>query len=229
MNHSLISILSISVTTFIFFLAKKLNNRFPHPLTLPILTSTVVLIIGLLLFQIPYETYMIGGKWIESLLGPAVVALAIPLYQHQKIIIQYTFPILCGTLFGSIVGVVSGYLFGKLFGFEKLVLLSLLPKSVTSPVAMDIARTIEGSPTLAAVLVMIAGITGAVVGHTLFQKCKLHHPIARGLGMGSASHAIGTARSMEFDFKEGAASTVAMVLSAIFTSFITPLFVLVLL
>lgn len=227
MNDVLIGLLAITGTLIVFFAAKKLNQKFPHPFTLPVLTSTIVLVIGLLLFRIPYETYFIGGKWIEAFLGPAVVALAYPLYQHRKILTEYTFPILFATLFGSILGVTSGLLLGKWIGVDELILLSLLPKSVTSPIAMDIAVSVGGSPTLAAVLVMVAGIGGAVIGHTLFRWVRIDHHLARGLGMGSASHAIGTARSMENDLREGAASTVAMVLSAIFTSVITPIMVTV--
>ncbi|MBS4202426.1 LrgB family protein [Bacillus sp. FJAT-49732] len=225
MNDSLIGLFAIIVTILVFFASRKLNQKFPHPFTLPVLTSTIILVIGLLIFNIPYETYFIGGKWIEAFLGPAVVALAYPLYQYRKILTEYTFPIIFGTLCGSILGVTSGLLLGKWIGLDHLLLLSLLPKSVTSPIAMDIASSIGGSPTLAAVLVMVAGIGGAVMGHTLFRLVRIDHHLAKGLGMGSASHAIGTARSMENDLREGAAGTVAMVLSAIFTSVITPILV----
>jgi len=227
MNDSLIGLLAISATLIVFFAARKLNQKFPHPFTLPVLTSTIILVIGLLILRIPYETYFVGGRWIEAFLGPAVVALAYPLYQHRKILVDYTFPILIGTLLGSFLGVASGLLFGKWMGLDRLLLLSLLPKSVTSPIAMDVAASIGGSSTLAAVLVMVAGIGGAVMGHSLFRWVRIDHHLARGLGMGSASHAIGTARSMESDLREGAASTVAMVLSAIFTSVFTPIIVAV--
>lgn len=226
MIHSLIGFAAIVITVFVFFAARRLSERFPHPFTLPVLTSTIILVIGLLILRIPYETYMIGGRWIEIFLGPAVVALAFPLYRHRKILIEYTIPILFGTLSGSIMGVASGLILGKWLGLDHLLLLSLLPKSVTSPVAMDITTSIGGSPTLAAVLVMVAGISGAVMGHSLFRLFRIDHHLARGLGMGSASHAIGTARSMEIDLREGAASTVAMVLAAIFTSVITPILVM---
>ncbi|MCJ8008795.1 LrgB family protein [Lederbergia wuyishanensis] len=229
MNDILIGLLAVFVTFIVFFAAKTLSQKFPHPLTLPVLTSTIVLVIGLLLFRIPYETYFIGGKWIEGFLGPAVVALAYPLYQHRKILREYTFPILIGTFFGSVLGVTSSLVLGKWIGLDHILLLSVLPKSVTSPIAMDIAASIGGSPTLAAVLVMVAGIGGAVMGHSIFRWVRIDHHLAKGLGMGSASHAIGTARSMENDLREGAASTVAMVLSAIFTSVITPIIVAVLL
>ena len=225
MSNFTIGLLAICATIIIFFISRWLNEKYPHPLTLPVLVSTIILAVGLLLFKIPYETYNIGGQWIERFLGPAVVALAYPLYQHRKILKKYTVPVFVGVFIGSLIGVLSGLFLGKWLGLDRFILFSLLPKSVTSPVAMDIADSIGGSPALAAALVMVAGIGGAVMGPSLLRLVGIHHYIARGLGMGSASHAIGTAKSMETDAKEGAASTVAMVLCAIIVSFITPLLV----
>ena len=225
MNNYLIGILVIVATLIIFFFTRWLNKKLPHPLTLPILISTIIIALGLLVFDISYDTYLVGGQWIEKLLGPAVVALAYPLYQQRNILKQYSVSIFIGVFFGSIIGVTSGLLMGKWIGLDRHFLFSLLPKSVTSPVAMDIADSIGGSPTLAAVLVMVAGISGAVMGPSLLRWVGVHHHLAKGLGMGSASHAIGTAKSMEIDVKEGAASTVAMVLCAIIVSFITPMLI----
>lgn len=228
MNDVLIGFLAIAATMIIFFFSQWLYKKFPYPFTLPILISTIIIVSGLLVFNISYNTYFIGGQWIDRFLGPAVVALAYPLYQQRKIVKQYMYPIFVGVLFGSMIGVCSGLLMGKWLGLDRLILLSLLPKSVTSPVAMDIASSIGGSHALAVAFVMMAGISGAVIGPTLFRSFGIHNEIAKGLGMGSASHAIGTAKSMEINIKTGAASTVAMVLSAIIVSIITPLFVVLL-
>ncbi|MEK3889705.1 LrgB family protein [Bacillus sp. FSL K6-3431] len=226
MNDILIGLLSIFVTIIVFFASKWLNNKYPHPLTIPILISTIIIVIGLLVFNIAYETYFIGGQWIDHLLGPAVVALAFPLYQQRFTLKKNAIPIIIGVSFGSIIGVASGFIMGKWLALDPLIISSLLPKSVTSPVAMDIAHTVGGSPALAAVLVMIAGIGGAVMGPSLLKWVHVNHYLAKGVGMGSASHAIGTAKAMESDVKAGAVSTVAMVLSAIIVSIITPLLVI---
>lgn len=225
MINIFIGLIAISSTVIVFLLSRLLNQKFPHPLTLPVLISTILIGSGLLIFNITYETYSIGGQWIEFFLGPAVVALAYPLYKQRKVIKQFTVPIFVGVLVGATIGVVSGLLMGKWLGLDQLIILSILPKSVTAPVAMDIASTIKGSPALAAVMVMFAGIGGAVIGPTLFRWAGIHHYLAKGLGMGSASHAIGTAKSMESSLQEGAASTIAMILSAIIVSIITPLLV----
>ena len=191
MNNYLIGILVIVATLIIFFFTRWLNKKLPHPLTLPILISTIIIALGLLVFDISYDTYLVGGQWIKKLLGPAVVALAYPLYQQRNILKQYSVSIFIGVFFGSIIGVTSGLLMGKWIGLDRNFLFSLLPKSVTSPVAMDIADSIGGSPTLAAVLVMVAGISGAVMGPSLLRWVGVHHHLAKGLGMGSASHALG--------------------------------------
>lgn len=226
MNDILIGILAILCTIIVFFLSKWLSNRYPHPLTIPILTSTIVIVVGLLLFNISYQTYFIGGQWIDRFLGPAVVALAYPLYQQRLVLKKNAIPIIIGVVCGSFIGVLSGLILGKWLGLDRLIITSLLPKSVTSPVAMDIAHTIGGSPALAAVLVMVAGISGAVMGPILLKWSRVHHYLAKGVGMGSASHAIGTAKVMESDVRAGAVSTVAMVLSAIIVSVFTPLLVI---
>lgn len=225
MNNFLIGLAAISATVIVYILTKWIYQKFPFPLTLPILTGTIMIIMGLILFQIPYETYYIGGEWIERLLGPAVVALAFPLYQHRNILMKNAVPILTGVFIGSVIGIASGILMGKWLGFDRLVVLSIAPKSVTTPVAMDIARSIDGLPTLAAVLVVVAGISGAVLGPVLFKWIGIYHYIGKGIGMGSSSHAIGTAKAMEASSEEGAISTIAMILSAIIVSVITPVFV----
>src|SRR5699024_5537319 len=114
--------------------------------------------------DISYDTYMIGGKYIDLLLGPAVVALAYPLYKQRVILIKNLMPILSGVTIGSIVGMVSGLLLAKASGVEKSLILTLVPKSVTTPVAMEISSVLGGNASLTVVFVMIAGFTGVVIG-----------------------------------------------------------------
>lgn len=222
-SQVLIGVSFIFITIIVYGIARKVNKLIPHPLTLPILLSAVILIFLLTTTGIHYETYMIGGKWIDQLLGPAVVALAIPLYRQRIMLKTYAWPILSGVFLGSVVGIGSGYIFGWMAGLEEKIILSLVPKSVTTPVAVSIVETAEGLPSLTAVFVIIAGISGAVIQPLLFTRMKLHHFLGRGAGMGTASHAIGTARSMENSEKEGAVSTVAMIISAVLVSFLVPL------
>lgn len=223
MNDFIIGAIAIFSTVVVYLVTRWFNKKLPHPFTLPILLSTILLAVGLLILRIPYETYYIGGQWIEKLLGPAVVALAYPLYLQRKMIKRFTIPIIVGVSIGSFVGVISGLAIGKLLNLDLEVILSILPKSVTTPVAMDIAKTVGGSPPLTAIFVMVAGISGAVMGHTLFRWFGINHSVTKGLAMGSASHAIGTARSLQESQQEAAASTIAMTLSAVIVSILTPL------
>lgn len=225
MNNVIISLVAIITTIIIYTLSRLIYKKLPRPFTLPILVSTILIMFGLLIFNISYEFYHIGAQWIEKLLGPAVVALAFPLYLQRRILMQHTLTILVSVSIGSVVGVISGLLMAKMLGFDKYLIASLLPKSVTTPVAMDIAKSIGGEPSLAAVMVMVAGISGAVLGPSLFKWVGVNNYIAKGLGMGSASHAIGTSRAMENSMEEGAVSTIAMVLSAVIVSLITPMFI----
>ncbi|THE14806.1 LrgB family protein [Bacillus timonensis] len=216
---------SIVCTIVIFLMMTRLYKRVTHPLLVPIATTTFVILIILLIFSIPYETYMLGGKWIDELLGPAVVALAYPLYQNRESLKEFFMPILIGVFVGSTTGIATGLYFSKIVRIDPTIILSISPKSVTTPVAMDIASVTGGIPALAAVYVMIAGISGAMFGPILLKWVKVDHFVGVGLGFGTASHGIGTSRALEMGTNEGAISSIAMILSAVYTSIILPLFV----
>ncbi|MDC3418188.1 LrgB family protein [Aquibacillus salsiterrae] len=229
MINIVIGVVSLSGTIGLFFCAKLLYKKYRSPFTLPILTTTIIIVSVLLIASVPYSVYMIGGKWLDHLLGPVVVALGYPLYKQWTILKKYIGPLLIGVSGGAIFGVASGVLLAKVFQFDELIYYSIASKSVTTPVSMDIAKTMGGAPSLAAAFVMMAGIGGAVLGPTFLKLAKVKHPVARGIGMGTASHAIGTSRAMENSELEGAVSTVAMTVSAIIVAVITPLMIRLLL
>lgn len=228
MINSLIALLSIVGTLVIYTFARQLHIRAARTFTLPVIVSTFVILVILLTFHIPYETYMIGGDWINELLGPAVVALAYPLYQQRDILKQVMVPILCGALIGAIVGISTGILLAKWAGFDELIIYSLTPKSVTTPVAMAVTESLGGITPLAAVFVMIAGIGGVLMSVGIFKLFRIDHQLGRGVGLGSASHALGTAKALESSLAEGSISTIAMVVSAILVSILTPGMILLL-
>ncbi|MCT2534390.1 LrgB family protein [Aquibacillus koreensis] len=225
MNSFLIGLSTLTATILLFFLTKKIYKKYPSPFTLPILTSTWVIVVGLLIFDIPYETYMIGGQWLDHLLGPVVVALAYPLYRQWPLLKMYMVPILSGVIVGSFIGISTGFIAAKWLGFSDTIIYSITSKSVTTPVSMDIANTIGGTTPLAAVFVMFAGIGGAVFGPSILKLSRVNLTIAKGVSMGTASHAIGTARSMENSELEAAVSTVSLTISAVIVAMITPTFV----
>ncbi|PAE27210.1 hypothetical protein CHI07_20550 [Paenibacillus sp. 7884-2] len=225
MNNIVIGLLAIIGTLIVYLFMWKLHRRILLPVTLPIFLGSIVIVLILLIFHIDYDTYMIGGEWINQLLGPAVVALAYPLYQQRDLLKRLFFPILMGTFVGAVVGIMSGVLLAKWLGVEEFIIYSLVSKSVTTPVSIVIADSLGGAMPLAAVFVMLAGMCGVLIAPFIFKAFKIDHVIGRGVGIGSASHAIGTAREMEDGPLGGSASTVAMVLSAIIVSIIAPILV----
>ncbi len=209
-------------TILIYKLSSIIHTKFHFPFTLPIFISTLIIIILLVALDIPYETYMVGGDWISELLGPAVVALAYPLYKERQLLKKLVMPILIGTSFGAVVGITTGVILAKWAGFEHEILYTISSKSVTTPVSMAITDSLGGITPLAAVFVMIAGISGAVLSSYIFKYTKIHHYLGRGIGLGSASHAIGTATALENSEVEGSISSIAMIISAMVVSIITP-------
>ncbi|WP_449354883.1 LrgB family protein [Virgibacillus natechei] len=220
--------LAVIIGTVIFYLVGlTVHQRWNYTFTVPVILATIAIVSTLLIFNISYETYMIGGEWINELLGPAVVALAYPLYQHRATLKKLMFPVLTGTVVGAVVGISSGVLLAKWVGFEEFLIYSLTPKSVTTPVAMEVSATLGGEAPLAAVFVMIAGIGGVMLSSLIFKYGRLDHYIGRGVGIGSGSHAIGTATAMEKSELEGSVSTIAMVVSAVVVSVIAPWMVMI--
>ena len=225
----LIGCVVIIATCGIYWLSKKLHQKLGFTFTAPVFIASLIIIFILLILNIPYETYMIGGKWINELLGPAVVALAYPLYQQRDMLRKLVAPILAGTFVGGVVGVSTGIVLAKMVGFEEILILSLTPKSVTTPVAMAVTETIGGVTTLAAIFVIIAGVGGVFFSSIVYKTFRINDSIGKGVGMGSASHAIGTAKALENSLLEGSISTIAMIVSAVIVSVITPGLVAILL
>ncbi|CAM3238621.1 LrgB family protein [Filibacter tadaridae] len=223
MQLILLAILFIFLTIAIYSVMTLVYVKYHNPFLIPILTTTIALIIVLLLFNVPYETYMIGGKWIDKLLGPAIVALAIPLYKQRKLLKQYLYPILGGVTAGIIIGMVSGIFFAKILGFSKEIVLSILPKSITTPIAMQISDQLGGIPSLATVFVIIAGLVGVIFVQPFFNFSRIDSAIGRGIGLGVAAHALGTSKAIEYGEQEASMSSVAMTLSAILGSFLGPI------
>ena len=208
----------LAVTFGIFFFAKLLQKKTGLVLLNPILLTIAVLIIFLKMTHISYETYNKGGHLIEFWLRPAVVALGVPLYLQLEMIKKQLLPILLSQLAGCIVGVISVVLIAKLMGASQEVILSLAPKSVTTPIAMEVTKAIGGIPSLTAADLLLGAICG-------FKTMKIMHvgsPIAQGLSMGTAAHAVGTSTAMDISSKYGAYASLGLTLNGIFTALLTP-------
>ncbi len=201
----------------------KVYHRFNYPFLMPVITASIIIIVGLLVLHIPYEVYMEGGQWLQHLLGPAVVGLAYPLYNQRHLLVKYKYSIMSGLLIAMMSGLISVYVFLALFRVEKELILTALPKSITTPIAMQVSETIGGIPPLTAVLVMIAGFTGAILGPYIYKFAKVTSPISRGVSMGSASHGIGVSKLAEYGEEDLSIGSVSMSLSAVIGAIICPI------
>lgn len=225
MSNIMIGFVMMMSTIGLFFIMLKVYQKLRNPFLLPILTVTVIIGVLLVLFDISYETYMVGGEWLQKILGPAVVALAVPLYKQRKLINKYKLTIVISVVCAMMIGLFSVFIFLLLFKASDAFILTAFPKSLTTPVAMEVSQTIGGIPPLTAVMVMVAGFTGAILGPYLFQLFKIESAISRGLAMGSASHGVGTSKLAEYGEETLSVGSLAMSLSAVVGAFICPLFV----
>ena len=212
----------IAITFGVYHLSKLLQKRTGWILLNPILLSIAVIILFLKMVGIDYETYQEGGKYIEFWLKPAVVALGVPLYTQLQAIKKQIFPILLSQIAGCITGILSVVLIAKALGASKEVILSLASKSVTTPIAMETTRVIGGIPALTAAVVVCTGLLGAIIGFQVLRLGKVKSPIAQGLSMGTASHAVGTSAAMEVGNKYGAYASLGLTVNGILTAAITP-------
>ncbi|MDM5232058.1 LrgB family protein [Lysinibacillus pakistanensis] len=221
----MIDIIVVIGTIVLFMLFTKLYQRFPHPIMIPLVTTTIVSAVILVVFQIPYSTYMQGGEWLQKMLGPAVVALAYPLYNQRAIIMKYKYSILSGIFIGMITGLVTIFVMLKWIRVSDNWMLTALPKSLTTPVGMQVSETIGGIPPLTAVFVMLAGFVGAIIGPLVIKFGKIDSAVSRGVAVGSASHGVGLVKLREYGERELSVGSLSMGLTAIIGAFLCPLFV----
>lgn len=212
----------LAITFGFYFLAKLLQKKTGILLLNPILLTIAVLIVFLKMAGISYDTYNEGGHLIEFWLKPAVVALGVPLYLQLEAIKKQLLPILLSQLAGCIVGVISVVTIAKIMGASQEVIYSLAPKSVTTPIAMEVTKSLGGIPSLTAAVVICVGLLGAIWGFKALKLTRINSPIAQGLSMGTAAHAVGTSTAMDISDKYGAYASLGLTLNGIFTALFTP-------
>lgn len=212
----------ISFTFLVYFLAQQLQIRTRLIILNPILVSIVIIIVFLSILKIDYKVYHEGSKLIDFFLKPAVVALGVPLYQQLEKIRKQTLHIVISELAGCIAGIVSVVLIAKAMGAPREVVLSLAPKSVTTPIAIEVSKVIGGIPPLTASVVIVVGIFGSIYGYQFMKWAKVHNPVSQGLSMGTAAHAVGTSKSLEISPSFGAFSSLGLIMNGIFTAILTP-------
>jgi predicted murein hydrolase (TIGR00659 family) len=216
-------LLWLTLTLMAYQLGSWVFRRFGcNPLLNPVLTAVTVLVILLRSSGTGYQTYFSGAQFIHFLLGPATVALAIPLYRELEVIRKAFVPIVVTLTVGSLTAIVSAVGLAWCLGGERVVLLTLAPKSVTTPIAMGISEKIGGLPSLTAVAVVLTGIFGAAFGDGILNRLKIHDETARGMALGVASHGIGTAQAIQKNRLAGAFAALAMALNGLLTALLLP-------
>ena len=220
---------AIAVTVGAYALSLFARRKYPSPLTTPVLFSTAIVIVVLLASGISFPEYAPAKQIMTFLLGPATVALALPLYKNRQAFLRNLAPAGIGLLAGSLGTMIIASIIARLFRFEPELLASIAIKSATAPIAVELAKIIHGNPALTAIFVVITGMIGASFGPWLMDRLRITDPLSRGLALGTISHGQGTAQAVTETELSGAIAGVAMGLGAICTSlaapWIVPLFV----
>ena len=214
---------TISIIAFIFgtYVSKKIKM----PILNPLGVSAIIIIGFLLYFNIDYEVYNKGGSIISFFIGPATVILAVPLYRNIKLLKERWPSILIGITVGSLAGLLTIFIMSKLFKIDDIFMISMFPKSTTSAISMEIAEQIGGIPALAISYTAVAGIVGNFSAEYIFRIFKIKDKVSKGVAMGTASHALGTAKAMEMGETEGALSSLAISVAGVISVFLIPWFV----
>lgn len=199
-----------------------------HPLAQPVLVAIVVIGAVLAATDVDYSVYRDGTELIAFWLGPATVALAVPLHRNAHRLRGFLLPMLVAIPLGALVSIVLGVLLVRGLGGDEKLAMTMAPKAATTPVSIALSEQVGGIPALTAVLTIVIGIVGAVVGPALLSLARVRDARARGLAMGAVSHGIGTSRSLHDDETEGAFAGLGMGLTALATSLLLPLVLLVL-
>jgi predicted murein hydrolase (TIGR00659 family) len=217
-------LLWLTVTLLVYAITDAVSQATRrHPLANPVLHAIWIIAAFLLLTGTSYTTYFSGAQFVHFLLGPATVALAVPLYENRKVVISAVLPMLAALVVGCATAIVSVVWLAEAAGLPRAVVLSLAPKSVTAGVAMGISESLGADPALTAVATVLTGIMGAIIVTPLMNRMGISDFRARGFAVGLASHGIGTARAFQVDAVAGVFAGIAMSLNALVTSLLVPL------
>lgn len=213
----------IILTVGLYLLSARLKAKWPkNPLLTPLVFSIVVLIVILVFLDIPLETYKNGGQFLSLFVTPATVALAIKLEQNFVYLKKYYPAILTGIFSGVIFHTMMIYAFSMLFKFEQEMGATLIPKSITTAIAVGVSDSLGGIVSLTVAVVVFTGVIGAMIGPTVFKLFNITDPVAQGVALGSSSHAMGTAKAIELGEVQGAMSGLSIVVTGITVVILVP-------
>ena len=212
-------------TTLLYLLAKRVHRRWPRWWLMPLAVAPALLMIAALALNVSYRDYIRGTHWLVALLGPATVAFAVPIYE-QRALIRRRWPLLlAGMVAGSLTAVATSWALAYVLGIDGELRLSLLPRSMSTPFAMEVSGEIGGIPDLTAVFVVLTGIIGAAVGDIVLARLPLRSTLAKGALFGVGAHGAGTARAHQIGREEGAIAGLVMVLVGLMNVALAPLII----
>ncbi len=225
MNNVLLSstFFGVTISLCTYFLGRFFHKKLGLAILNPLLISTILVIVFLLVFDVDYATYNQGAQYLSVFLTPVTICLAVPLYRQLQILKKNIVAVLAGIICGVFAHALTIVALAKLFGLDRVLMLSVLSKSVTTPIAVGISHELAGIEAVTIVGVMIAGIMGAVIGPIICKIFGIKEPVAQGLAIGSASHAVGTSKAMELGSVQGAMSSLAIVVTGILTVIFVPI------
>ncbi|OAB37894.1 CidB/LrgB family autolysis modulator [Paenibacillus macquariensis subsp. defensor] len=218
----MIGLFYLSLTLGVYYSAKKIYQKWSRVYLSPLLITPVILVVFLLSSGVPYESYNSGGQWLSDLLQPATVAFAVPLYKHFKVLKKHAVEIIASVLFGSIVAMVSSVFLAKWMHLSSSLVTSLMPRSITTPIAINVSQVIGGVPNITAVFVILTGLFGTIIGPTVLRIFHIDNEVARGVLLGTSAHGMGTSKAFEMSALSGTISSVSMILAALFTLGMAP-------
>lgn len=218
----MLALLSFILTISVYWGAKWCYQKTKKAYLSPLLIAPLVIIVILVVSNINYETYNEGAKWLTDILQPATVALAIPLYRYYPVLKKYLREILLSVFVGTLMAILTSFFMSEFVELNKDLITSIIPYSITTPIAMDISNKIGGVPTITAVFVIMTGVIGTVLGPWVIRLFKLKSDIAKGVLLGTSSHGAGTSKALELSSKSGAVSSICMVLAGILTFWVLP-------
>lgn len=213
----------IALSILAFWAGEKLQKKLKSPLCNPLLFAILVIVVILLVFRIPYDSYNEGGAVINMFLAPATACLAVSIYTKIQILKENALPIVVGCTVGSLTSMGSVYLLCKLFGLDGAMTASLLPKSITTPIAVEVCQTHSGIVPVTVIAVIFTGILGSILAPFLLRLFRVKNPITAGLAIGACSHAVGTSKALELGETEGAMSGLAIGVCGIITVIVSML------
>lgn len=211
----------IVISILAFEVGLYINQKLKSPIFNPLLIAIALIILFLSIFHIPLESFNVGGNMISMFLAPATSVLAISIYNQFDILKKNFLPIIAGAFVGSLVSIGSVFFLSKIFGLDSVLTASLIPKSVTTPIAIEIASQLNGLVPVTVASVIITGILGSILAPVLIKIFKVKDPMAAGIAIGTCSHAVGTSKAIELGEIEGSMSGVAICIAGIMTVIIS--------